>query len=59
MMMIHIILLKRLRERRRGERDEDSRLSRRVRRFYKDQDELIDVYERVYNRSKEMEQKMM
>ena len=39
--------LKRLRERRRGERDEDSGLSRRVRRFYKDQDELIDLYERV------------
>ena len=39
--------LKRLRERRRGKRDEDSGLSRRVRRFYKDQDDLIDIYERV------------
>ncbi len=39
--------LKRLRERRRGKRDEDSGLSRRIRRFYKDQDELIDIYERV------------
>jgi hypothetical protein len=42
--------LQRLLERRRGVRDEDSKLSRRVRQFYKDQDELIDVYERVYNR---------
>ena len=41
--------LQRLRERRRGERDEDSGLSRRVKRFYKTQDELIDVYERVHN----------
>lgn len=40
---------KRIREQRRGERDEDSGLSRRVRRFYKTQDELIDVYERVHN----------
>ncbi len=39
--------LKRLRERRRGKRDEDSGLSRRVKRFYKDQDELIDTYERM------------
>lgn len=39
--------LKRLQERRRGERDEDSALSRRVRRFYKKQDELIDIYERA------------
>jgi hypothetical protein len=39
--------LKRLRERRRGKRDEDSGLSRRVRRFYQDQDELIDIYERI------------
>jgi len=43
--------LKRFRERRRGERDEDSTLSRRVKRFYKDQDELIDVYERVHNQA--------
>jgi hypothetical protein len=40
--------LKRLRERRRGQRVEDSGLSRRVKQFYKDQDELIDVYERVH-----------
>ncbi|CAF1336316.1 unnamed protein product, partial [Adineta steineri] len=33
--------LKNFRERRRGERDEDSGLSRRIKRFYKDQDELI------------------
>ena len=39
--------LKRLQEIRRGKRDEDSGLSRRVRRFYKKQDELIDIYERV------------
>lgn len=48
--------LKRLRARRRGERDEDSGLSRRVRRFYKDQDELIDAYERIYNRGEENEE---
>jgi hypothetical protein len=42
--------LKHLRSRRHGVRDGDSKLSRRVKRFYKDQDELIDVYERVYNR---------
>jgi hypothetical protein len=41
--------VKRLREKRRGKRNEDSGLSRRVKRFYKDQDELIDMYERVYN----------
>ena len=41
--------LKHLREIRRGERDEDSTLSRRVKRFYKDQDELIDAYDRVHN----------
>jgi len=41
--------LKSLREKRRGERHEDAGLSRRVKRFYKDQDELIDIYERVYN----------
>ncbi|CAF3786004.1 unnamed protein product [Rotaria sordida] len=40
--------LKHLRERRRGQRDEDSDLPRRVKRFYKHQDELIDVYERLY-----------
>lgn len=40
--------LKHLREIRRGERDEDSGLSRRVRRFYKAQDELIDLYERMH-----------
>ncbi|CAF0794459.1 unnamed protein product [Adineta steineri] len=42
--------LKTFRERRRGERNEDSGLSRRIKRFYKDQDELIDVYEQVHNR---------
>ncbi|CAF0794425.1 unnamed protein product [Adineta steineri] len=42
--------LKNFRERRRGKRDEDSGLSRRIKRFYKDQDELIDVYEQVHNR---------
>ena len=41
--------LQHLLERRRGERDEDSTLSRRVKRFYKDQDELIDEYERLQN----------
>ena len=45
--------LKRFRERRRGERDEDEGLSRRVKRFYKSQDELIDVYERVHNQHSE------
>jgi hypothetical protein len=48
--------LKRLRERRRGERDEDSGLSRRVKRFYKDQDELIDIYERMHNEGQENEE---
>jgi hypothetical protein len=42
--------LQRLLERRRGVRAEDSKLSRRVKQFYKDQDELIDVYEREYKR---------
>jgi hypothetical protein len=41
--------LKHLREGRHGKRDEDSSLSRRVKRFYKDQDELIDMYEHVHN----------
>jgi hypothetical protein len=41
--------LKRIREQRRGYRDEDSSLSHRVKRFYKRQDELIDTYERVHN----------
>ncbi|CAF3151667.1 unnamed protein product [Rotaria sp. Silwood2] len=45
--------LKHLRERRRGKRDEDSHLSKRVKRFYKHQDELIDVYERLYNQGLE------
>ena len=44
---------KRIREHRRGERDEDSGLSRRVKRFYKIQDELIDDYERVHNQGNE------
>ncbi len=43
--------LKRFRDRRRGKRDEDSGLSRRVKRFYEDQDELIDIYARVHNRA--------
>ncbi len=34
---------------RRGQRNDDSYLSRRVREFYKEQDALIDDYERVYN----------
>ena len=42
--------IERLRERRRGERDDNSLLSHRVRRFYKDQDELIADYERLHNR---------
>lgn len=42
--------IERLRERRRGERDDNSLLSHRVRRFYKDQDELIADYERLQNR---------
>jgi hypothetical protein len=41
--------LKRLLEKRHGKLDEDAGLSRRVKRFYKDQDELIDMYERVHN----------
>ncbi|CAM4891127.1 unnamed protein product [Rotaria socialis] len=40
--------LKHLQERRRGKRDEDSELPRRVKRFYKNQDELIDVFERLH-----------
>jgi hypothetical protein len=44
--------LKTFRERRRGNRAEDSGLSRPIRRFYKDQDELIDVYERMHNHGK-------
>lgn len=50
--------IKRLRERRRGEQDEDSNLSRRVKRFYKDQDELIDVYERMQNQAGENDDDM-
>jgi hypothetical protein len=34
---------------RHGQRNDDSYLSRRVREFYKEQDALIDDYERVYN----------
>lgn len=45
--------LQRFRERRRGERDDDSSLSRSVKRFYKRQDELIDVYERIHNQNSE------
>jgi len=41
--------LKCLLNKRHGRRDEDSHLSQRVRNFYKDQDALIDDYERVYN----------
>lgn len=40
--------LKRLLNKRHGRCNEDSHLSRRVRDFYKDQDALIDDYERVY-----------
>jgi len=45
--------LKHLSDRRRGKRDEDSSLSRSVKQFYKDQDELIDLYERVYSQRQE------
>jgi hypothetical protein len=41
--------LKRLLNKRHGRRDEDSHLSQRVRKFYKEQDALIDDYERVYS----------
>jgi len=41
--------LKRLLNKRHGRRDEDSHLSQRVRNFYKEQDALIDDYERVYS----------
>jgi hypothetical protein len=44
--------LKHFRDSRRGNRAEDSGLSRPIRRFYKDQDELIDVYERMHNHGK-------
>lgn len=44
--------LKNISQGRRGERDEDSGLSRTVKRFYKNQDELIDGYERMSNRGK-------
>ena len=37
--------LKHLRQSRRGKRDEDSALPKRVKRFYKKQDELINTYE--------------
>jgi hypothetical protein len=40
--------LKYLLNKRHGRRDEDSHLSQRVRNFYKEQDALIDDYERVY-----------
>ncbi|CAM4891131.1 unnamed protein product [Rotaria socialis] len=39
--------MKHLQEGRRGQRAEDSELPRRVKRFYKNQDDLIDVFERV------------
>jgi len=41
--------LKHILDKRRGRRDDDSHLSRSVRAYYKDQDALIDDYERVYN----------
>ena len=41
--------IERLREGRRGKRDDNSTLSRRVRQFYEDQDELIADYERLHN----------
>jgi len=41
--------LKCLLNKRHGRRDEDSHLSQRVRDFYKEQDALIDDYERVYS----------
>ncbi|CAF3203017.1 unnamed protein product [Rotaria socialis] len=45
--------LKRLLDKRRGERDEDSKLPRRVKQFYKDQDELIDIYQRLHSHGTE------
>ncbi|CAF4339391.1 unnamed protein product, partial [Rotaria magnacalcarata] len=47
--------LKHLQERRRGKRDEDSELPRRVKRFYKNQDELIDVFKRLHGSGTEHE----
>jgi hypothetical protein len=41
--------LKHLLNQRHGRRDEDSHLSQRVRNFYKEQDALIDDYQRVYS----------
>lgn len=41
--------LKCLLNKRHGRRDEDSHLPQRVREFYKEQDALIDDYERVYS----------
>ena len=43
--------LKRLQEQRHTENSNDPRLSRRVRGFYRDQNELIDGYERVQHES--------
>ncbi|CAF1927630.1 unnamed protein product [Rotaria magnacalcarata] len=63
--------LKHLQEGRRGQRDEDSKLPQCVKRFYKNQDELIDVYKRMndagtgneaerdaYQQKKDKEQRM-
>lgn len=47
--------LKYLQERRRGKRDEDAKLPRRVKKFYKYQDELIDVYQRLHSSGPENE----